>query len=64
MLLLLVCLLGLKDFLSMLDERYERKIKKGGVTMAKKLRKLGLSSQEGPPVNAPSWTLAEKWKGN
>ncbi len=50
----------LNDFVALLDERYDSKVKKDGITMAKKIRKLGLPSISYPPSGAPDWTV---WKG-
>ena len=54
--------IGLNDFLARLDLRYEKKIKKDSVTMTKKSKKLGLSSQSPPPVSVPAWTIDQEWK--
>lgn len=54
---------GLKEFLARLDRRYDDKVKKDGVTMAKKPRKIGFDSQSLPPPDAPEWTIEKQWKG-
>ena len=43
-----------------LDTRYEEKVKKDGVLVA---RKTGSPAKSGPPPNAPSWTIDPKWNG-
>lgn len=52
----------LNDFISRLDMRYDEKVKKDGVTIAKKSRKLGLISTCAPPPDAPDWTIDQEWK--
>ena len=47
----------------MLDKRYEEKVKKEGVLVARKCRKIGCPASSGPPPNAPDWTLDPNWKG-
>ena len=54
----------LADFLSLLDNRYDARVKKDGVTMAKKVRQLGLSSKSSPPSGAPDWTVDQNWRGS
>ena len=53
----------LDDFVALLDQRYDAKVKKDGITMAKKVRKLGLPSKSYPPTGAPDWTVDKDWKG-
>ena len=43
----------LKEFLHILDQRYEARLKKDCVQMAKKLRRFGEISCRGPPPEAP-----------
>ena len=47
----------LKEFLDVLDQRYETRLKRDGVQMAKKMRRIGEVSCRGPPQEAPQWTL-------
>lgn len=54
---------GLVKFLEKLDTRYEEKVKKEGVLVARKTRKTGCPARSGPPPNAPNWTVDPKWKG-
>ena len=53
----------LEDFLTLLDDRYDIKVKKDGTTMAKKIRQLGLPAKSCPPSDAPDWTVDKNWKG-
>ena len=46
-----------------LDTRYEDKVKKDGILVARKTRKTGSPAKSGPPPNAPSWTIDPKWNG-
>ena len=50
-------IIGLCEFLALLDQRYEQKVHKEGGQMAKKNRKIGSLSTSSPPVDAPSWTV-------
>lgn len=64
----LLCLIfthsaGLCDFLAWLDQQYDDRVKKEGITMAKKNRKIGFNSTTLPPSDAPDWTLDQEWKG-
>ena len=52
----------LNTFLSKLDERYEAKVKKQGMLMAKKVRKIGSMSSSTPPPEAAGWTIDKEWK--
>ena len=54
--------LGLNTFIASLDKRYADRVK-GGVLMAKKIRKIGQNSKSLPPLQAPDWTLSQAWKG-
>lgn len=54
---------GLVKFMEKLDTRYEDKIKKDGVLVARKTRRTGSPAKSGPPPNAPSWTVDPKWNG-
>lgn len=54
---------GLIDFLSKLDERYNNKVKKDGTAMARKQRKIGAPSASRPPPGAPQWVVDPQWKG-
>lgn len=54
---------GLVKFLEKLDARYEDKVKKDGILVARKTRKIGSPMKSGPPHNAPSWTIDPKWNG-
>lgn len=44
-------------FIHHLDERYDQKLKKQGMLMAKKVREVGTSSNQPPPPNAPRWSI-------
>lgn len=51
---------GLDEFLKRLDSRYEEKVKKEGMLMAKQNRsQLSLASV--PPPIAPNWTINPEW---
>lgn len=54
---------GLIDFLSKLDARYNNKVKKDGTAMARKQRKIGAPSASRPPLGAPQWVVDPQWKG-
>lgn len=54
---------GLIDFLSKLDARYNNKVKKDGTAMARKQRKIGAPSASRPPPGAPQWVVDPQWKG-
>ena len=51
----------LNQFLETLDERYEKKIKKEGVLVARKQRRIGSTSVTIPQCSAPKWTVDEEW---
>ena len=51
----------LSQFLETLDERYEKKIKKEGVLVARKQRRVGSTSVTIPQCSAPKWTVDEEW---
>lgn len=57
------CIVGLTDFLSKLDERYDNKVKKDGTAMARKQRRMGCKSSSRPPEGAPRWTVDPEWIG-
>ena len=63
MVMFLFANVGLIDFLSKLDERYNNKVKKDGTTMATKQRKIGAPSASRPPPGAPQWVVDPQWKG-
>ena len=48
---------GLNTFLLKLDRRYDARVKKDGNTMAKKVRKIGSTSDSPPPAGAPDWAI-------
>ena len=52
----------LSKFLNKLDERYEAKVKKQGMLMAKKARKIGSFASSVPPPEAAGWTIDKEWK--
>lgn len=52
----------LNKFLNKLDERYEAKVKKQGMLMAKKARKIGSFASSVPPLETPGWTIDKEWK--
>ena len=47
----------LNTFLKKLDDRYEAKVKKQGMLMVRKGRKVGCPSSTPPPPNAAAWTV-------
>ena len=47
------------NFIGKLDERYEGKLKKDNVLMARKVRKIGEVSTRRQPSNAPKWTVKQ-----
>ena len=55
--------IDLVKFLEKLDKRYEEKVKKEGLLVARKTRKLGSASNSSPPTNAPEWTVNPEWEG-
>lgn len=63
MVMFLFANVGLIDFLSKLDERYNNKVKKDGTAMARKQRKIGAPSASRPPPGAPQWVVDPQWKG-
>ena len=46
-------------FIGKLDERYEGKLRKDNVMMARKVRKIGELSTRQQPTNAPKWTVKQ-----
>ena len=52
----------LNTFLNKLDERYDAKVKKQGMLMAKKVRRIGCLSSSVPPPEAAAWTIDKDWK--
>ena len=46
-----------------LDARYEEKVKKEGILVARKTRKPGSPAKSHPPIGAPSWTVDAEWQG-
>lgn len=57
----MLCNVELTRFMGKLDARYEEKIKKDGILVARKNRKVGSPSQSSPPSGAPGWTIDPKW---
>ena len=57
------CLAELVQFLGKLDERYEAKLKKDNVLMARKVRHLGEESCRCQPPNSPKWTVKQPAAG-
>ena len=53
---------GLTDFFTKLDERYNSKVKKDGTAMARKIRRLGAPAATNPPNGAPTWVIDSQWK--
>jgi hypothetical protein len=47
--------------LATLDKRYEEKIRKEGILVARKPRKYGSPSNTFPPPDAPRWTVDQEW---
>ena len=54
--------LGLTDFFTKLDERYNSKVKKEGTAMARKIRRLGALAATKPPNGAPVWAIDSQWQ--
>ena len=54
----------LNSFLSRLDQRYEAKVKKQGMLMAKKARRIGCPSASVPPADTAAWTIDKQWKNS
>ena len=52
-------LVELEQFLEKLDERYEAKLKKDNVLMARKVRRVGEESCRKQPSSAPKWTVKQ-----
>ena len=46
-------------FIGKLDERYEGKLRKDNVMVARKVRKIGELSTRQQPTNAPKWTVKQ-----
>ena len=46
-------------FIGKLDERYEGKLRKDNVMMARKVQKIGELSTRQQPTNAPKWTVKQ-----
>ena len=57
-----ICL-GLTRFIEKLDARYEEKVKKEGILVARKTRKPGSPAKSDPPAGAPDWTVHPEWQG-
>ena len=53
---------GLTEFLHRLDGRYDERVKKDGMIMAKKQRKVGAPASSTPPADAPEWTVDAQWR--
>ena len=53
---------GLTEFLHRLDVRYDEKVKKDGMIMAKKQRKVGAPASCKPPADAPEWAVDAEWR--
>ena len=58
------CFVELTDFLTILDKRYEDKVRKEGTFMARQLRHNGKPSTSEPPVDAPDWTVDPEWRND
>ena len=54
---------GLTEFLSTLDQRYDKKVKKDGTAMARKNRHMGEGVETQPPLSAPRWAIDRDWIG-
>ena len=52
----------LNTFLEKLDNRYEAKIKKQGMLMARKTRSVGSPSSSVTPLDTASWTIDNDWE--